>query len=88
MLDRPALAAVVIPDLARWQVWDSMPQLVTLFEEAHGDDAWLRIPVIAYLKACPLPAAQTRLAELRRLDPEAVKQAERLALFGAQLGRE
>jgi hypothetical protein len=65
-----------------------MPQLVTLFEQARGDSAWLRIPIIAYLKACPLPAAQTRLDALRKLDPEAVKQAETLALFGAQLGKE
>lgn len=88
VLDRPAVAAVVIPDLARWQDWDSMPQLVTLFEEARGDTAWLRIPIIAYLKACPLPAAQTRLDALRKLDPDVVKQAEALALFGAQLGKE
>jgi hypothetical protein len=85
LLDRPALAGSVIADLARWQDWQCMPQLVHLFETTDEDTAWLRIPIIAYLKVCPLPAAKARLEALRKIDPQAIEQAEALSLFGTQL---
>lgn len=84
-LERKDLAGSVIPDLARWQDWRCLGRLVTLFETSDGDDAWLRIPIVAYLKVCPLEEAKTSLEKLRQLDPQAVEQAEALSLFGAQL---
>ncbi|HTN76751.1 MAG TPA: hypothetical protein VL096_15940 [Pirellulaceae bacterium] len=85
VLDRPQLAAVVIPDLARWQDWDSLDALVALFKQCDRDNAWLRIPIVSYLRACPLPAAKQQLVELAKIDPEAVEQADSLSLFGVKL---
>ena len=34
MLDRPELADLVIPDLARWKDWASMDRLVQMFKDA------------------------------------------------------
>jgi hypothetical protein len=42
MLKRPQLADLVIPDLARWEDWDSMEDLVTLFKTADEKSSWVR----------------------------------------------
>ena len=76
MLDRPQLADLVIPDLARWQDWSVMDRLVKLFKDAKDDTAWVRVPVINYLRACPLPEAKARIEELKKIDPESVEAGE------------
>jgi hypothetical protein len=76
MLDRPQLADLVIPDLARWEDWSAVDRLVTLFKSADDNTAWVRVPVIKYLQACPLPEAKSRLDELAKIDPEAMKRAK------------
>ena len=75
MLDRPQLADLVIPDLARWEDWSVMDRLVELFKNADDESSWVRVPVINYLRACPLPKAKERIDELAKLDPETVKRA-------------
>ena len=75
MLDRAQLADLVIPDLARWEDWSVMDRLVELFKNADEESSWVRVPVINYLRACPLPAAKERIDELAKLDPETVKRA-------------
>ena len=75
MLDQPKLADLVVPDLTRWQDWTVMNRLVTLFKQADKDSAWVRVPVVNYLRACPLPEAKVHLEELAKIDPEAVRRA-------------
>lgn len=75
MLDRPQLADLVIPDLAKWEDWTVMDKLVKLFKEADEKSSWVRVPVINYLRACPLPKAKEYIAELEKIDPESVKRA-------------
>lgn len=75
MLDRPKVADLIIPDLARWEDWESMPRLVQLFKEADDKSSWVRVPVINYLRACPKPEAEKYIAELEKIDPVAVKRA-------------
>jgi len=75
MLDRPLLADLVIPDLARWQDWTAVEPLVKLFKEADAESRWVRVPVVRYLQVCPLPAAKKHLQELSALDPGAARQA-------------
>lgn len=75
MLDRPELADLVIPDLARWEDWEVMPRLVDLFTGADENSSWVRVPVINYLRACPLPSAQAHIDQLKEVDPDAVKRA-------------
>jgi hypothetical protein len=82
MLDRPQLADLVIPDLARWEDWSAVDRLATLFKNADEESSWVRIPVIKYLQACPLPEAKTKLAELAKIDPEVVKRANTFFPFG------
>lgn len=75
MLDRPPLADLVIPDLARWEDWTVVDRLVELFKKADEKSNWVRVPVINYLQACPLPAAKKHLEELSKIDPDAFKRA-------------
>jgi hypothetical protein len=79
LLDRPKMADLIIPDLARWEDWSVMDKLVSMFKESDEDKRWLRVPIISYLIACPLPEAKVHLAELEKLDPASVERAN---LFG------
>ncbi len=76
VLNRPDLADLVIPDLARWEDWEVMPQLIELFENANDDSNWVRVPVINYLAACPKESAAAAIEELKKIDPEAVSRAQ------------
>jgi hypothetical protein len=82
MLDRPQLADLVIPDLARWEDWDVMPKMVELFKTADEKSSWVRVPVINYLRACPRPEAKKCIEELEKIDPAAVKRANTFFPFG------
>jgi hypothetical protein len=83
ILDRPKLADLVIPDLARWQDWSVMDKLVQLFKDADEQSSWVRVPVVNYLRACPKPQAKKYLEELAKIDPEAVKRANSFFPVGA-----
>ncbi|REK07183.1 MAG: hypothetical protein DWQ37_21785, partial [Planctomycetota bacterium] len=50
MLDRPKLADLVIPDLARWEDWSVVDRLVELFKTSDEESSWVRVPVINYLR--------------------------------------
>ncbi|XZE53906.1 hypothetical protein SH139x_005679 [Planctomycetaceae bacterium SH139] len=75
VLERPDLADLVIPDLARWSDWTQIDRLVQLFKEADADTNWIRVPVVNYMRACPLPAAKEAIEKFKEIDPDAVKRA-------------
>ena len=76
LLDRPKMADMIIPDLARWEDWSVADRLVKMFKEADDETNWLRVPVITYLRACPKPEAKQYIEELRKIDPDAVRRAD------------
>ena len=75
MLNRNDLADLVIPDLARWEDWSVVEDLVSLFKDADPETSWVRMPVVNYLRACPLPKAKKYIVELEKLDPKTFKRA-------------
>jgi hypothetical protein len=75
MLQRPELADLVIPDLAKWEDWTVMDKLFELYKTANDKNSWVRVPVVNYLRACPLPKAKELLQECEKIDPAAVKRA-------------
>lgn len=77
-LQRPALAAAAIGELARWRDWQSLDQVTMLFGRSGFTDAATERAIAGYLLACPLPEAARQLARLRQLVPERVAEAERL----------
>jgi len=83
VLDHPRLADQAIMDLARWKDWSVMDRLVQLFTSSDPETTtWVRIPVINYLRACPLPKAKEYIEQLRKIDPKAVQQSETLYAVG------
>jgi hypothetical protein len=85
-LDHKEFADQVIPDLTRWEDWDVMPRLVTMFKESPKDD-WIRQPVASFvLVAAEQPGAvgekaKATVAELEQLDKETVERARSLSAF-------
>lgn len=80
VLDRPKMADMVIPDLARWEDWSVMDRLVQMFKDCDTDETrWVRTPIISYLQACPKAEARDHIAKLREIDPDAAKRADMLA---------
>jgi hypothetical protein len=82
LLDRPQLADLVIPDLARWRDWTQLDRLARLFKEADASSSYVRVPVINYLRVCPDPKAKRYLEELQTIDPEAFQRANVFSPFG------
>jgi hypothetical protein len=74
-LDRPEVAARAIIDLARWQAWDLLPQVVRAGSTA-ADDRQLERAVIGYLLLCPRAAATEPLRIWRQQAPELVAEVE------------
>ncbi len=76
LLTRPRLAEHILADLARWSDWSVVERLPKLFREASGDDRSVRVAIVQYLHACPLPEAKAQLEALREIDPQSVQTAE------------
>ena len=81
VLDRPDMADVVIPDLARWEDWTVIPKLVEIYRAANDDSNWVRVPIVNFIRACRLPEAEEAMKTLREIDPGAVKRAEIFPLY-------
>ena len=75
VLARPPIADLAIPILVQGEDWSCVDQLAELFKTADDKSNWVKVPVINYLRVCPLPEAKQRLAELEKLDPETVQRA-------------
>jgi hypothetical protein len=84
-LDRPEWADQVLAELARWEDWTALGRLVKLFQEADREKGKedsslgafaLRVPIVRYLRACPLPEAKVHLAALEKSHPEVVRAAD------------
>ena len=75
VLDRKDLADLVIPDLARWNDWSQIDRLTELFVSADPENNWVRVPVVNYLRACPLPEAKEALEKCKEVDAESVRRA-------------
>lgn len=82
LLDRPGLADLVIPDLARWEDWDSAARLMKLFRDATPEDRFVRVPIVIYMRLCPNPEAKEYLEEIKRIDPKAIEKADLTYAFG------
>jgi len=75
VLGRKDIRDMVIPDLARWEDWSVMEELVTIFRQVGEEDQFVRAPILSYLFECPLPKAKSYVEELGKLDPDSLKQA-------------
>lgn len=82
LLERPQLADLIIPDLARWEDWTVMDSLVELFKKSDGKNSFVRIPIFQFLRTCPLEEAEQHYAALEKIDPQSAKRASFLFQLG------
>jgi hypothetical protein len=75
LLVRPEFAEAAITDLARWNGWNMLEQVVKVYARPTSD-VRTRRAVVGYLLACPDERAPRALARLRAIDPEGVAAAE------------
>ena len=80
LLDREDLADLIIPDLARMEDWKALPKLMELFRTAKPE-SFVRVPIINFVRVCPLAEADEALEVLNEIDPVAVKRASTLFPF-------
>lgn len=66
-LNTREVAPTVLEDLTRWKDWDSLGQVLSLYE--NTSELWIRMAAVRYLKACPLPRARQALAKIRKEEP-------------------
>lgn len=84
LLDNPDLADQVIPDLARLEEWSYVERLTKLFVQAKPEHQYVRVPIINYLRACPLPSAKEALAQCKELAPDAYRRANIIFPFATK----
>ncbi len=75
LAQRPVTAASAIIDLTRWQAWDALPQLASMYDHPQTD-AVIKRAVVGYLRRCPEPVSKATLEKLRTHDPAGVAAAE------------
>ena len=75
VLEDPVAADLVIPDLARWEYWDAIPQLAKVFHTPESEQGLARYLIINYMRHCPLPQASDELAKMKALDPKSYRRA-------------
>ncbi len=85
VLSRPEVADLVIADLARWNDWSHIDQLVALFESSDASERLLRVSIVNYLQACPLEDGRRALLYVHAIDPASVERASRF--FGTPRGK-
>jgi hypothetical protein len=80
-LEQGDLADLAVEDLRRWQLWDLTPAVLAQYgKESHAAPI-VRRALVRYLLSCPQPEAGRFVAELRRQDPELVKELEEALQF-------
>ncbi|XZE21067.1 hypothetical protein SH449x_000961 [Pirellulaceae bacterium SH449] len=75
VLDDPLAADLVIPDLARWEYWDSLESLSTLFHSPQSAEGLARYLIINYMRHCPLPQAAIEIERMKQSDPKSYRRA-------------
>jgi hypothetical protein len=70
------LADIAVEELRRWQCWDLTDVVLAQFERRSHESVIVRGAIVRYALACPQPAAQRFVTELRRRDPDLVSAAK------------
>ncbi|MBX3443517.1 MAG: hypothetical protein KF774_14010 [Planctomyces sp.] len=93
LLERPEVADLVITDLGRWEDWEVMERLKTMYDAPEFSNSQTKRAIVRYMLllskkkptsedaapdlAATIGRAKSFVEELRERDPATVKQAER-----------
>ena len=79
VLERPDMADMIIPDLARWEDWSVTDRLFEIFKSPTEETSdFIRMPIASYMLACPKDEAKKYLEEMRKVDAMTVSRAEKI----------
>src|SRR5262249_21501202 len=81
LLAQGDIADLAIEDLRRWQYWDLTPQVLALYNKKSHDAPIMRRAIVRYALSCPRVEAARFVMEVRKLDPEMVKDVEEMLQF-------
>jgi hypothetical protein len=70
------IADMTIEDLRRWQYWDLTPQVLAQYGKESHNAPIMRRTIARYALCCPRPEAARFVADMRRQDPELVKDVQ------------
>jgi hypothetical protein len=70
------VADVAIEDLRKWKMWDLTGKVLAQFGKPSHDTPIARRTIVRYALSCPQPEARRFVDELRRRDPDLVRELE------------
>jgi hypothetical protein len=76
VLGQSDAADLAVEDLRRWQTWDLTDGVLKLYGRKGFDAPLMQRAIVRYALSCPQPEAARFTADLRRRDPELVKDVE------------
>jgi hypothetical protein len=78
LLDQGDIADLAIEDLRKWKVWELADHILRLYGQKSHDAPIIRRAILRYALNCPDPKAQAFVEQVRKADPEMVKDVEEL----------
>lgn len=70
------VADMAVEDLRRWKMWDLTASVLAQYGKASHSSPITKRTIVRYALSCPEPAARQFVTELRRRDPELVRELE------------
>jgi hypothetical protein len=78
LLDQNDIADLAIEDLRKWNRWELCDAILSLQSKKSHDVPIIRRAILRYALSCPGTQAAAYVTEMRKKDPESVKDAEEL----------
>lgn len=74
ILEMPTMADLVILDLLALEDWESIEQIVMLYE-GEDETTWCRVPAVLFMRVCPLEEAKKHLERFKEIDEKSYQRA-------------
>jgi hypothetical protein len=78
LLDQGDISDLVIEDLRKWGRWELCDRIIDLYGKKSHDIPIIRRSIMRYALSCPQSRAKEFVNELRKTEPETIKDAEEL----------
>src|SRR5262249_38747425 len=78
LLAQVDIADLAIEDLRKWGEWSSLNQVLALYDQKSHDVPIIKRAIVRFALACPEPKAAAFVQNIRKADPEMVKDVEEL----------
>jgi hypothetical protein len=76
LLGQPDMADLAIEDLRKFQIWDLTAEVIKLWGKPGYDAPIMRRTIVRYLLTCPRPEARRLVEEIRKKEPDLIKDME------------